>query len=168
MRNEFIISIVLILLAVTLQTTLFRYIAILGIRPDLSLIMLIFIAYRRGGMTGQISGFAAGLFEDLVSISPPGFNALIKTIIGNLFGVIQGKMFIDPIIMPFTLILTATIVKLILFHIFGLIFGIGNIIHPLIDRASLVEILYNSFLAPFVFAVLSPIKALKLKEKEYL
>ena len=164
-KREYLASLLLLSLAAILQSTLFRYISILGVKPDLVLIILVFIASRRGSMVGQISGFLGGFIEDLLSISPLGFNALIKTIIGYLYGIIEDRIVIDPIILPALVVGIATILKYLLAALISAIFAIENITSIILSSKFLIEILYNSLSAPFVFALLSLIKSLKPREK---
>ena len=84
-RKPLIVSLLLLGAAVLLQTTLLPFVAIRGVKPDLALIILVFVSIRKGAMTGQISGFAAGIMEDFLSLSPLGFHAFFRTCVGFFF-----------------------------------------------------------------------------------
>ncbi|HVP18717.1 MAG TPA: rod shape-determining protein MreD, partial [Spirochaetia bacterium] len=56
-----IFTILALVVCALLQSTLLNRIAIRGVRPDLALIVLIFVSMRRGSMVGQVSGFASGI-----------------------------------------------------------------------------------------------------------
>ncbi|MCK5007202.1 MAG: rod shape-determining protein MreD, partial [Spirochaetales bacterium] len=71
--KAFLLSSGLIAVAVVLQSTLLHWVAVRGVIPDLGLIVLVFVAIRRGSMTAQLSGFASGVVEDVLSLSPLGF-----------------------------------------------------------------------------------------------
>jgi rod shape-determining protein MreD len=58
--------------AIVIQSTLLHWVALRGVKPDLALIVLVFVSVRRGSMTGQITGFASGILEDLLSLAPVG------------------------------------------------------------------------------------------------
>ena len=64
--KQILLSSALLGIAVLLQSTILKYIAIVGVKPDLSLIILVFIAIRTGSMVGQTSGFFAGLIQDII------------------------------------------------------------------------------------------------------
>ena len=96
---------------VILQSTVFRFINIKGISPDLVLIFLFFSAHFRGPMEGQLCGFMAGVIEDCLGLAPLGFNTLIKTIIGFVSGQTRGKAYYDPILLPLLGILIASLFK---------------------------------------------------------
>ena len=91
-KESFFISLLLVFILVILQSTLFYFIASDMVIPDFALIVVAFFAARRGMQEGQILGFFNGLAEDFITSSFPGFNALIKTIIGFLAGTIKNKM----------------------------------------------------------------------------
>ncbi len=161
-----LLSIVLLGTALLLQSTVLEYVSIGGVKPDLSLVILIFIASRTGSMIGQISGFAAGMIQDLISYPPLGFYALIRIVIGAVYGKLQGAFFIDSLFIPILLALTATLMKGMLIWLMALIFSVSTPIMPLIGAKFWIEAGYNSVLAPFLFALLNMFKLYKVSKKE--
>ncbi len=164
-KREYIVSAILLILLAIVQSTLLHYIAIMGVKPDILLVALVFIAIRRGSMTGQISGFIGGLAEDVISIAPLGFNALIKTVTGFLYGIMEDKIVMDPIIFPFILVAIATFIKYIFITIIAALFSLKGNYGLIFSKIFIVELIYNSFSAPFIFALLSLIKSLKQRER---
>jgi rod shape-determining protein MreD len=126
LRNNLIIifiTLVLITLASILQSTFFNYIAIAGIKPDITLIILVYISFKTGSNNGQIVGFTSGLLQDILTSSTPlGFFACIRTILGFLFGLFEGAFTIDPILMPIVFTFIATLLKDIFIWLFEVIF----------------------------------------------
>ena len=118
-KESFFISLLLVFILVILQSTLFYFIASDMVIPDFALIVVAFFAARRGMQEGQILGFFNGLAEDFITSSFPGFNALIKTIIGFLAGTIKNKMLFDPVIFPSLFIFFVTLLKGILAAVTG-------------------------------------------------
>ncbi len=164
-RNEYPISLVLLIGAVVLQSTILNRIRIVNIIPDLSLIILVYISYRKGCMTGQVTGFVSGLIEDILSISPLGLSTFIKTLIGYLYGLMEGNIFVDPLLMPIILVASATLLKALIMGALSILFPIPQITLNYYIHSLWISILYNSLLAPFIFAVLNLLKALKPREK---
>jgi len=160
-----LLSTALLGIAILLQSTIFEYIAIGGVKPDLSLIILVFIAIRSGSMVGQISGFAGGLIQDILSLPPLGFYSLIRTIVGFLYGLIQGSMFVNSLFVPILFIMSATLVRGVLSWLIAMIFSItaGGLVF--FGAGFWIEVAYNSVLAPFLFALLNLLKAYKIKDK---
>ena len=160
-----VLSLVLLGGAVVLQSTLLRYVAISGVKPDLSLVILVFIAVRTGNFFGQYAGFAAGIVEDFISLPPLGFYALIRTVIGFLYGLLQGAFYIDSLFMPIVLVVAATLIKGFLAFLISLIFPISAGSITFFGAKFWVELGYNALIAPFCFALLNLIKLYKIAEK---
>ena len=159
-------TIVAMVICILLQSTILGKIAIRGVRPDLALIVMIFVSMRRGSMVGQVSGFATGFLEDLMNVSPLGFHSLIRTVIGVLYGLLSGNMFIDPILLPIVLTVIATIIKGILAGIISAIFGIEASGFITFTGRLWIEVGYNGVIAPFLFALLNLFKVFKQADKE--
>ncbi len=160
------LSIGILSLSVVLQSTLFGYIAIQGVKPDLCTIILVFIALRTGSMVGQISGFTAGIVQDVLSLTPLGFFALIRTMIGYFYGFIQGSMFARSLFIPIVFVFTATLLKGLMIWVIALIFTVASPGIAYFGAKFWIEIGYSSILAPFVFTSLNLIRLFKASERE--
>jgi rod shape-determining protein MreD len=151
---------------ILLQSTILNRVAIRGVRPDLALIVLIFVSMRRGPMVGQVSGFATGFLEDLMNVSPLGFHSLLRTVIGYMYGLLSGNVFIDPFLMPIILTVIATILKGILAGIVSAVFGLAASGFITFTGRLWIEVGYNGVIAPFLFALLNLFKMFKQADKE--
>jgi rod shape-determining protein MreD len=160
-----VLSLVLLGGSIVLQSTLLRYVAIGGVKPDLSLVILVFIAIRTGKLFGQYAGFAAGIVEDFISLPPLGYYALIRTVIGFLYGLLQGAFYINALFMPILLVVAATLIKGLLGFLISLIFSISAGSVAFFGANFWVEVGYNALIAPFCFALLNLIKLYKIAEK---
>jgi rod shape-determining protein MreD len=165
--KAFLLSTGLIALAVVLQSTLLHWVAIRGVIPDLGLIILVFAAIRRGSMTAQLSGFATGVIEDFLSLSPLGFHAFIRTVIGFLYGLTVGSIFVDPILMPVILTIVATLFKALISSLLVGLLAIPAAGFSVFTGPLWIEIGYNAVLAPFLFALLNLVKIFKPQNKEW-
>ena len=165
--SRFLLFSVILISTVILQTVVLGKIPLFRVKPDLALIVLIFFAYRRGSMEGQTAGFLTGMLEDLLSLSPLGFNALIKTVMGFLYGIASGSFYIDPIFIPMGLAVIATFVKAVFSILFAAIFQLQSVGLVYIAGRLWIELGLNVILAPFIFAFLNLFKSFKLiKESE--
>jgi rod shape-determining protein MreD len=154
-----IISIPLLAFCQFLQSSsIFDFIAISGIKPDIALIVLIFIAYNKGSAAGQTIGFFNGLIEDFLSLSSLGFYSLIRTTLGLIYGLFEGSFTIDPVIIPVIFTLIGTILKKIFEWVVSSIFSLTILNTILFDSSFWIEILYNCILASFIFAFLKLFK----------
>ncbi len=144
-----------------LQSTVLRFVEIAGVSPDLILIVLIFLANKNGTMTGQVSGFVGGLVVDSMGLAPLGFYALIYTLIGALFGMTRGKMFVDPIFIPVILAVVAMILKGLIALIIATLFSIEAVQGRLFSSSYLIEIVYTGLIGPVMFGLLGMISWLQ-------
>ncbi|HET9252224.1 MAG TPA: rod shape-determining protein MreD [Candidatus Eisenbacteria bacterium] len=78
-RDLFVLLVVLVL-----QATLLYRIEIAGIRPDLLVAFVVYLAWMRGPVTGTIAGFGVGLLQDLDAPGPLGLNAFSKSLVAFL------------------------------------------------------------------------------------
>lgn len=148
------------------QSTLFNGIAVLGVIPDISLIVILYTSNQNGSLTGQLSGFFAGIVEDFLSLSPLGFHALYKTVIGFICGKTKDTVFIDPVLMPMLIVLIGTILKGAFVLLISLFFSIPPGASNVFSSHFWIEIIYNTVLAPFVFALLGMVKPIKADVRE--
>ena len=144
---------------VLLQTTVMHRLAFQGVIPDLSLIAIVFIANKNGTIAGQSVGFAAGMVEDFLSLSPLGFHALMKTLIGFFVGMTFGVVFMDSLFIPMVMVGAAALAKNIL-SAFLMTLADDSVSAGFFSLTTLLEIAYTMILSPFVFAFLGLFKFL--------
>jgi len=159
-------TVIALVICILLQSTILGRVAIRGVRPDLAMLVLVFVSIRRGPMVGQVSGFASGFLEDLMNVSPLGFHSLLRTVIGYVFGLLSGNVFVDPFLMPIILAVVATILKGLLSGIISAVFGIESSGFITFTGRLWIEVGYNGIVAPFLFALLNLFKAFKQADKE--
>jgi rod shape-determining protein MreD len=131
--------------------------------PDVALMILIFSAYYNGSMTGQLTGFLSGILLDFLSASPLGLNSLIRTIIGAVSGLVKGFLILDAVFLPMLLCAVGTLFKAFLLLLLHVLFSDNVHVYPLMEPTLLVELAFNTFLAPFLFALLNRFKSLIIK-----
>ena len=153
-KESFFISLLLVFILVILQSTLFYFAVSRVVIPDFALIVVAFCGARRGVQDGQILGFFNGLAEDFMTASFPGFNALIKTIIGFLSGTIKNKMLFDPVIFPILFIFFVTLIKGILAAVIAYLFFPEGYFPAVFSSSFLMEIVLNSLFAPIIYLIL--------------
>ncbi|MFH1238670.1 MAG: rod shape-determining protein MreD [bacterium] len=147
-----------ILVALILETTVFNYLAIGGVKPDLLLIVVIYLALNKGALTGEISGFIAGFLQDVFSGGLIGLNALVKTIIGNLVSLGRGKLAFENVITQVVITLAVSLSGVILMIPVKMIFVGGAVSYWRMFTDGLIAVVYNAILAPFVFRLLDKLR----------
>ena len=165
MIRSVLLSTALLIACIFAQSTWFGGIAVFGVVPDLSLIVLIWLSYKNGQVEGPISGFLAGLAEDFLSTSPLGFHAFVKTAVAALTAVLHGSFFIDRLLLPILLGIAGTIVKALAVGLLYLIFGSSMHAYSFVDKVLWIEAAYNGILAPAVFLILSPLNRFLVTER---
>ncbi|MDR0785070.1 MAG: rod shape-determining protein MreD [Treponema sp.] len=151
------------LAAVILQSTLLMRLTIYRAGPDIALVILIFSAYYNGSMTGQLVGFSSGILLDFLSAAPLGLNALIRTVIGAVSGLVKGFLILDAVFLPMLLCMVGTLFKALLLLLLHILFSEEVYAYPLTEPTLMVELAFNTFLAPFLFALLNQFKSLLVK-----
>ncbi|MFP4490574.1 MAG: rod shape-determining protein MreD [Spirochaetaceae bacterium] len=143
----------IIVLFVILQSTVLSEIRIMGVRPDFTLIFLVFFSHVTGPMHGKIIGFIVGLLKDFLSLAPFGFHGIIDTTIGHIYGFTREKVYIDPITIPLLLAVSATVIKALGSFVLFALFLPENL--PSVFGVNfLIEIAMNGVAAPFIYALL--------------
>jgi len=148
------------LIAAILQSTLLSHFALYRAVPDIALGIMVYSAYVNGTMTGQLSGFFYGIALDLLSAAPLGLNAFVRAIIGALTGLMKGTFFLDVFLLPMFLCAAATLIKALLLFLLSLLMGDMIQCYPLAAPLLWAELALNTFIAPFLFALLKRFSSL--------
>ena len=166
MSKRNLLVMIIILTAVTVfESTVVRTFFKNLILPDLALVIIIFYANSKGSMEGQLSGFASGIVEDFISLSPLGFNCIIKTVMGYVSGFTRNKIYFDPILFPVIIAAAATLIKGFLAVLVSSIF-LESGQAPLVFTSRFgMEILLNAVSAPFVFAVMKLLRLYRIDDR---
>ena len=146
-------SLVFMLIAGLLQSAVLGRFAVFGAVPDLTLGILVYVAYANGTMAGQVTGFLSGIMLDFLSAAPLGCNMLIRTIIGAVTGLMKGRFFLDIVFLPASLCAGATLLKAVCRNLLHILFSAV----PAYDFSGpvfWVEFGFSVILAPFLFALL--------------
>ncbi|MCL2185108.1 MAG: rod shape-determining protein MreD [Treponema sp.] len=165
MIRSIIWTVIFCIAAIIVQSTLIGMIPFAKVKPDLALVILVFSAYVNGTMTGQVSGFFSGLFQDFLSASPPGMNCLMRTLIGALTGIFKGAFFLDFFLMPLILCIIATFLKAFILFILHLI--MGQVIPAISFTTSpfWIELGLNAFCGPLLFFLLKRFKPMLIERR---
>jgi rod shape-determining protein MreD len=167
MTKSYIVSTVIVFCTVLIETAILSNITILPAVPDLLLLCTLYIGMLNGKVAGEISGFTSGLFLDLLSGAPLGFNCLYRTVTGFLAGVLSTSFNFDGILMPAIIGFTGTLIKTFFVWVISLLYPNVSIMEHVISVPFIFELACNTILAPFFFKFLSLFKAsLSLKPED--
>lgn len=144
---------ILLLLLTILQATSLNRLSILGIKPDLLLILVILLGLHHGPLSGAGYGFLAGVLLDIFSPSPLGTNALSKTVLGFFAGAAAPLLYLEaPLIQGLLLFLGMFLEGMILFILLSSFHLAPNFSYSFL-YIILPASLYTSLLTPFFFYV---------------
>jgi len=111
---RFILIILLLFLAILLQTTLLTHLSIFGVLPNLVLIIIILVSLTNNWQKSLISALVGGLLLDLFSGLPLGTFSLSLVIISFIFNFAKFYLFTR---INFLVILTAIITGTIFYEL---------------------------------------------------
>ena len=142
MKRLLIITIEIII-CYLLQTTVFQWIALAHVVPNLLLILTVSVGFMRGRTEGLIVGFICGLLIDSCYGSVLGLYAFLYMVIGYLNG-FSHKIFVkDDMTIPIMLVGISEFLYFFFYYIFEfLLRGKLNFLYYLV-RIGLPEIIYT-------------------------
>ena len=113
MRVLYIFAIILFFPLLILQSTIVPLISIVGIIPDLILILLVYFTLRLGQIHGAILGFVYGFLLDMITGNIFGSAMIAKTISGFVAGYFYNENKLDiyfkSVVFSLIVLLSATI-----------------------------------------------------------
>lgn len=145
---------IILIFTALFQATLAGLIAIGNIRPDLLLILVVFMAVRKGPLKAAVIGAAAGFLKDILSTG-----AFLNTLAFPVCGIAAGlfvqrfykeKVFAEPVI-----VLAASIFVSSVYLAWFSQWSYPPPIATLAVRIAIPTVLYTTLAAPPVFFVLN-------------
>ena len=119
-----------IAVALASQTTLARFLADGAAALDLVLVVVVYVALTNGPVTGMLTGSAAGLIQDALSIGVIGIGGLAKSIVGFVVGTI-GQQFIVTAALPrLVIFLGSSVAHAAMFTGLYVLLGLGSFPSP--------------------------------------
>ncbi len=141
-------TLIIFLCAMILQTSdLLELIKIGGAKPDLILILVVWLGLVKGSNVGCISGFFFGLFEDGYSGMSLGSNALTKTILGFFCGLSGKRLYTQSLFSHILCVGIGSVVDIML------LLGINGFVQKW-ETLLLYKTLYNIVCCPFIVYIL--------------
>src|SRR5207245_1628886 len=99
---------VALLSALVLQSTLLDRVAVLGVKPDLVLLLTVHAALSRGPIAAMLIGYGAGMLQDALGGGVLGSGAWSDALCGAVVGSFRGTMFRDHLTTHVAVALFAT------------------------------------------------------------
>lgn len=159
--RQILISLGAVLVAVLIQTTLFRRVQPYGVAPDLVLLVVIGAARWLEPEPAVLLGFTAGLLLDLLGSSPLGLRALVLTVVA--FGTVRFSSYFEE--NPFLLlgaVAALSLLGVLGLAVIGTLFGERTFSDADAWRTILLVPVYNVIvgivLVPLLTRLLHPVR----------
>lgn len=107
-----------IIICFVLQSSLYQFISLARVMPNLLLILVVSNAYMRGRATGMMLGFFSGLLVDILFGNVIGLYAMIMMLIGYVVGFSHKIYSRDDYTLPLFFIAIANFIYQFLYYIF--------------------------------------------------
>jgi rod shape-determining protein MreD len=151
--SMYVVVPLLVIIAV-LQSSVVSHLTVLGVFPDLPLLLVTSWGLLQGVREGVLWGFVAGVVMDLLSGAPFGAATLSLMAAGLLAGLAKKSALSSHVLFPSVIAFLVTIVYSLLFLSIVWISGqtvvwLDSLLHTVLLAAVL-----NAVLVPMVFAVL--------------
>jgi rod shape-determining protein MreD len=144
----------LLVVAFALQSTLLTRATILGVIPQVLLVVVVTLAYTDGERVGVTVGFFGGLLQDLLlPESIVGLYALVFTMIGFAVGAFRKYATADSVWTPVFVVAAASAIAEFSYATLAIIMGEQWVGLAFTAKVAGLVVLYNTLLTPFVFPV---------------
>ncbi len=143
-----------VVLALALQSTLLVKLTLLGVIPQLELVVIVAIAFTDGPRVGAVAGFFGGLLVDLmIPQSTVGISALVFTLVGYAVGTFRQYTTADSIWTPVLVVALSSCVAEGGYAILSVILGQPWVSIDYTLKIIALVVLYNCLLTPLVYPV---------------
>lgn len=148
-----IIFLIFILIFI-LQSNFFNWFTIAGVKPNLFVILVVFIGLFAGQKLGTIYGIILGLFLDIVLSKNLGASAVMLGIIGFMGGYLDKNFSKESRLTVMLMMIGATAIYEIGAYIFNVIEFSINIEVVSFSKILLIEIIYNAILTIIMYPLI--------------
>ena len=137
----------------TIESTIFPYIAVWGIKPNLAIVMVISIAMLKGSTAGALSGFFIGMIRDVFFGKFLGLHALLSMYMGFAAGHVNTRLVKENfLVLVFLSFFATTVYESTYYFLYSISRYQPDIVYFL-KRIILPESIYNAVIAVFVYLI---------------
>lgn len=141
-----------VVLALAVQSTLLVKATVLRVIPQLTLVVVVSFAFADGSRMGAVTGFAAGLLQDLLlPQSIVGLTAFVYTLMGYGVGIFSQLSLTQSVWGPVIAVAAASAVAELSYAILSIILGQPWVSVGFTVRVVGLVVLYNTLLTPFTY-----------------
>lgn len=148
---RYFIVVLLFIIALVFQSTLFAHLTIAGVKPDLVLILVILFSFLNGSRKGAAVGAIGGLMQDLLFGQYLGLNMVTKFFVGFSFGFLERKIYKENLLIPILVVFAGSFVNDIIYYFFRSTVSTLPDYVVSIEEITIYMALYNSLLTLIIY-----------------
>ena len=115
--SKILYAIFLLFILVIFQSIFSEVVTIKGIRLDLAVLILVYVALTKGPVQGVIFGFLIGLLLDVFTPQRLGLGALIKSLVGFTVGNFKDNLFLESSYSKGAIVFLSVTLNDLLYHL---------------------------------------------------
>jgi len=146
---------VILFILILFQSLLSGVVTIMGVKFDLAIVILVYIALTRGPTYGVIFGFLIGLLLDVFTPQTLGWGALVKCLIGFTVGSFKDNLYLESLYSKGGVIFFALILNDSLHYLF--VSGVNATTFRILSNYSVPSAFYTSIVGMLIFLAASRI-----------
>jgi len=162
---DFYIFLLLQVVVLLVQATVLDYVSVLGIKPDLVMLLTTLVGFLLGAREGAFWGFAAGIVEDLFCGAYIGLNAMAKMVAGWLAGTCGERLYRESSLVAAGVVFLSSLGGLVVNYLLFLYLGIHISPFNALIKVALPASLYTAVLVPLFFGRF--LRVFQVREKDY-
>lgn len=152
--KRFIVYLIEIIVCYLIQSSMYPYIGLANVMPNMILILVVSTAYMRGRMSGLLMGFFCGLLVDIMFGRVIGLYALFYLIIGYFIGYANKIYDRDDYTIPLILVVISDAVYGFFYYVFEFLLR-GRLNFPYYFRKLILpEMIYTLVATVVVYKLL--------------
>ncbi|HHV74054.1 MAG TPA: rod shape-determining protein MreD [Thermoanaerobacterium sp.] len=140
----------LIILEIILQATLMKYIAILGVKPDALLILVIAFSLLNGTGESITLSLFGGILVDVLFNNAIGFVTISLLIVAYLTGILSKNVFRESTFVAFVFVFLGTILYNLIM-IFSMLLMKYELNPSYLLNVVIIQSVYNSIITIFIY-----------------
>jgi rod shape-determining protein MreD len=141
--------------ALALQSTLVAQVTLLGVIPQLVLIVVVSLAFTDGIRVGVVTAFAGGLLQDLLlPQSIVGLTALVYVLIAYAVGIFREYSTTESVWAPVFVVALSSVIAEASYALLAVILGQPWVSFVFTTKVIGLVVLYNTLLTPLLFPLI--------------
>ncbi|MGE5329761.1 MAG: rod shape-determining protein MreD [Deltaproteobacteria bacterium] len=148
---RFLLTAVVFLVAGIIQTSLFEYIRIFDVVPNLFLVIVICFSLLKEGLEGGFIGALGGIIEDAVMAASLGLYTLLNTFLGISIGLVNKRVVRENLFVSIFFVFIFSLIYESIFYFVVFFFSGQQDILYAFNKIIIPESIYNAAITIIIF-----------------